>query len=122
MLGQAVGDALGTTVEFMAPGEIAELYPNGHREIVGGGPFDLLSGQVTDDTELALAMARSIARVGRYDADDVAGAYLDWHASGPFDIGLTTHGAFGRQFERRAGAADLVTGKRAGRTARPTAH
>lgn len=40
MMGLAVGDALGTTVEFQPPGS---FMPVG--DIVGGGPFDLLPGQ-----------------------------------------------------------------------------
>lgn len=108
LLGQAVGDALGTTVEFMTPEEITARYPHGHREIVGGGPFNLRRGQITDDTELALAMARAIVRAGRYDIDEVAAAYLDWHASGPFDIGMTIHAAFGRDVGRGPGTGERV--------------
>ncbi|MGI5863844.1 MAG: ADP-ribosylglycohydrolase family protein [Myxococcales bacterium] len=55
LLGQAAGDALGTTVEFESRQAIARRYPQGLREIVGGGPFGLKPGQITDDTELALA-------------------------------------------------------------------
>lgn len=40
LLGLAVGDALGTTVEFMPPGTFPSL-----TDIVGGGPFDLKKGQ-----------------------------------------------------------------------------
>lgn len=95
--GQAVGDALGTTVEFLPPGEVAargsaDGWP---RVLVGKGPFGLLPGQVTDDTELALALARTLAARGRYDGDAVAAAYLAWFRSGPFDAGNATTRAFG---------------------------
>jgi len=111
LLGQACGDALGTTVEFESARAIKKAHPDGLRDIVGGGPFRVKRGQVTDDTELALALARSLAGRGAYDGDHVASRYLAWHASGPFDIGGTTRQAFGApvkgldvaaQVERRA--------------------
>lgn len=93
--GQAVGDALGTTVEFHDEFSIAtrseKRWP---RELVGAGPFNLLPGQVTDDTELALALARTVAAMGTYDDDAVAEAYLAWFASEPFDFGRATSRAF----------------------------
>jgi ADP-ribosylglycohydrolase len=95
LLGQAIGDALGTTVEFESAAQIEERFPNGLRDLIGGGPFRLLPGQVTDDTELALALARSLAEKENYDDDAVATAYSQWYRSGPFDIGSTTARAFG---------------------------
>ena len=94
LLGQAAGDALGTTVEFQSARSIQARYPDRLREIVGGGPFGLQPGQITDDTELALALARSLADRGRYDADDVASRYAGWYRSGPFDVGGTIRRAF----------------------------
>jgi ADP-ribosylglycohydrolase len=94
--GQAVGDALGTTVEFSWAESIAtrakDEWP---RELIGQGPFHLIAGQVTDDTELALALARSLARQGKYDEEDVAASYARWRNSGPFDCGNATNQAFG---------------------------
>ncbi len=93
--GQAVGDALGTTVEFRdEPGIATRAETRWPRDLVGGGPFDVLPGQVTDDTELALSLARTLARVGRYDDDAIAEAYLAWFASEPFDFGRATSRAF----------------------------
>ncbi|MGV3620739.1 MAG: ADP-ribosylglycohydrolase family protein [Archangium sp.] len=95
--GQAVGDALGTTVEFCSEANVTKRevlsWP---REVIGGGPFDLLPGQVTDDTELALALARSLVERGGYDEDDVARSYLAWLASDPPDRGNATTMAFGK--------------------------
>src|SRR5262245_47739854 len=85
LLGQATGDALGTTLEFESGSRIRARYPDGLREIVGGGPFGVKPGQITDDTELALALARSLAEVHTWDADRVAARYLGWYRSGPFD-------------------------------------
>ena len=92
--GQAVGDALGTTVEFSDELTIATLRGRWPRELVGAGPFNVLPGQVTDDTELALALARTLASTHRYDDDAVAEAYLAWFASEPFDFGRATSRAF----------------------------
>src|SRR2546422_944736 len=50
LLGLAVGDALGTTLEFKAPGTFAPIC-----DIVVGGPFGLEPGQWTDDTSMALS-------------------------------------------------------------------
>jgi ADP-ribosylglycohydrolase len=104
--GQAVGDALGTTVEFSWAETIAtrakDEWPN---EIIGQGPFHLAAGQVTDDTELALALARSLARQGRYDEDDVAASYARWRSSEPFDCGMATDQAFGRHLTLGPGLA-----------------
>ncbi len=45
LLGMAVGDALGTTVELSPQGTSEPV-----REMVGSGPFGLASGRRTDDT------------------------------------------------------------------------
>ena len=42
LLGLAIGDALGTTVEFMPPGSFEEV-----TDMQGGGKFSLQSGQVS---------------------------------------------------------------------------
>ena len=94
-LGQLVGDALGSQVEFQTPETIAEAWPGGVRRMCGGGPFDLVAGQPTDDSELAIALARAMVEADGYDADVVASAYGRWLASRPFDIGQTTHQALG---------------------------
>ncbi len=87
-LGFAIGDALGATVEFMTKSEI--LVKHGvHREISGGGWLRLKPGQVTDDTEMALALGRSIIRRGALDARDVCEEFAAWLKAGPADVGNT---------------------------------
>ena len=76
-LGLALGDALGATVEFMTAGEIRAAH-GVHRELVGGGWLRLKPGQVTDDTEMSLAMARAIDRAGGWSAPAVADAFAAW--------------------------------------------
>jgi len=87
-LGFAVGDALGATVEFMTKGEIAARY-GVHREIIGGGWLRLKPGAVTDDTQMALALARSIVRYGELNAWDVCQEFAAWLRSRPVDVGNT---------------------------------
>ncbi|MBI5164759.1 MAG: ADP-ribosyl-[dinitrogen reductase] hydrolase [Magnetospirillum sp.] len=87
-LGLAVGDALGATVEFMTKGEIESKY-GVHRKMIGGGWLHLSPGQVTDDTEMALALARSLVRSGGFDAKDACDSFAAWLKSGPVDVGNT---------------------------------
>jgi ADP-ribosyl-[dinitrogen reductase] hydrolase len=87
-LGFAIGDALGATVEFMTRSEIAARHGM-HREIVGGGWLKLKPGQVTDDTQMALALGRSIIRRGALDACDVCDEFAAWLKTGPADVGNT---------------------------------
>jgi ADP-ribosyl-[dinitrogen reductase] hydrolase len=87
-LGFALGDALGATVEFMTKGEIAVQYGI-LSEIVGGGWLRLKPGQVTDDTEMSLALGRSIIRRGGLDARDVCEEFAVWLKSRPADVGNT---------------------------------
>jgi ADP-ribosylglycohydrolase len=110
LLGQIIGDALGTTVEFESASAIASKYPGGLREIVGGGPFRLRAGQITDDTEQALTLARSLVARRGYDPDHVARGYLEWleHA---FDCGNATIRAFAdhdEPLDRGPGIAERI--------------
>lgn len=95
LLGQCIGDSLGAQVEFSSAESIRSRFPDGVREMTGGGPHRILPGQVTDDSELALALARSIVKEGQFDVEAVARAYAAWKDSGPFDCGMTCGGAFG---------------------------
>ena len=61
-LGLAVGDALGTTLEFKRRDTYEHL-----TEMVGGGPFRLAPGQWTDDTSMALCLAESLLARGGFD-------------------------------------------------------
>jgi ADP-ribosylglycohydrolase len=88
-MGQLAGDSLGSLVEFKTPEEIRRLYPQGVRDLADGGAWNILAGQPTDDSEMALALARSLAERGRYDREAVKAAYLDWFGSNPFDCGRT---------------------------------
>ena len=90
LLGQFAGDALGSLVEFSGPEEISTRYPSGPSDLEDGGCWNTIAGQPTDDSELALALARSILKSGGYNHEQAAAGYASWKASGPFDCGGTT--------------------------------
>jgi ADP-ribosyl-[dinitrogen reductase] hydrolase len=106
LLGQVAGDALGALVEFESPAQIAAAYPQGGpRLLADGGPYRIIAGQPTDDSELALMLARRLVADERFDQEAVAGMYARWyhgwtHTTAPapcdhrwcrpFDIGTTT--------------------------------
>ena len=93
LLGQLAGDALGSAVEFCSAARIAQNFPNGVTRLEDGGTWDLIAGQPTDDSELALALARQLVKHGQFDERAVGAAYVDWLNSGPFDVGNTTRTA-----------------------------
>lgn len=64
LLGLAVGDAIGTTVEFQRRGSFPEV-----TDMVGGGPFGLKPGEFTDDTSMALCLGASLLEKG-FDPQD----------------------------------------------------
>lgn len=97
MLGMAVGDAIGTTIEF-SPALSTSVH-----DMVGGGPFNLPAGAWTDDTSMALCLAESLILQEGFDAVDQMRRYTWWHDSGYFsstgrcfDIGITTSQALSR--------------------------
>jgi ADP-ribosylglycohydrolase len=109
LVGLAVGDALGTTLEFKdlrAPA-FPTLAEGPHDEITGGGPFAVEPGQVTDDTQMACCLAASLVENGRYDLADATARYLAW-APHAFDIGSTTSAALaGHARGNRQAARDV---------------
>jgi ADP-ribosylglycohydrolase/fructose-1,6-bisphosphatase/inositol monophosphatase family enzyme len=93
LFGQVAGDSLGSLVEFATAHEIAERHPGGPRLLEDGGVWGTLAGQPTDDSEMALALARAIVADGRYDPQSALLAYRQWYRSAPFDVGSTTRAA-----------------------------
>ncbi len=98
LLGLAVGDALGTTLEFKSPGSFTPLM-----DMVGGGPFDLKPGEWTDDTSMALCLAESLIEHPTFDPVDQLDRYVRWWREGYlssngvcFDIGSTVRSALTR--------------------------
>ena len=101
LLGLAAGDAVGTTLEFSAPGSFEPL-----TDMLGGGPFALEAGQWTDDTSMALCLAESLVTQQNFDPADQMTRYLRWYRQGYlsstgvcFDIGNTISAAL-RYYEQ----------------------
>ena len=98
LIGCAIGDALGTTVEFKEPGSFPPL-----TDIVGGGPFNLKAGEWTDDTSMMYCLAHSLIRTKQCDLKDQMDLYCKWWQDGVFsatgkcfDIGNTVVSALKR--------------------------
>jgi ADP-ribosyl-[dinitrogen reductase] hydrolase len=87
-IGMAVGDALGATVEFMTATEIAAKY-GVFKEMTGGGWLRLKPGQVTDDTEMALCIARAVLKNQSWSREAIAQEFAAWLKSRPVDCGDT---------------------------------
>lgn len=114
LIGLAVGDAVGTTLEFRARDSYAPL-----TDMVGGGPFGLAPGEWTDDTAMALALAESLKQHREFDPIDLMTRFVSWRNKGTysctgrcFDIGITVSQAL-RRWERTgdaiAGSTDPAT-------------
>lgn len=93
LVGLAVGDAVGTTLEFKERGEFEPI-----DDMNGGGVFRLKPGEWTDDTSMALCLADSILETGHVELIPVnlmehfVRWYLYAHNSSNgrvFDIGTT---------------------------------
>lgn len=94
-LGLAIGDALGAQVEFKRPGTFDPV-----REMKGGGIFKLRPGQITDDTQMALIMARSLLEFNQFNPNAMMDDFLAWKESSEcFDIGNTIREALERYQE-----------------------
>lgn len=98
LLGLAVGDAVGTTLEFKPPGTFTPI-----EDMVGGGPFQLKPGQWTDDTSMALCLAESLIEKKGFDPVHQLQKYQQWYRQGHlsstgrcFDIGGTVRQALWR--------------------------
>jgi len=109
ILGLAAGDAVGTTVEFQAPGTFEPV-----TDMIGGGVFQLQPGHWTDDTSMALCLAESLIQCRGFNLVDQLTRYCRWYRDGYFsckdhcfDIGHTTRAAL-HAFEQ-SGRPDAPT-------------
>lgn len=108
-MGSCIGDAGGASLEFLQRTasvlEVADAF-----QLPGGGPHALAPGQITDDNELAIALAHGIidfALAAKSSGSSLSGFvapyYEQWMSSEPFDIGTTTSNAL------KAGAAQMIS-------------
>jgi len=93
LVGLAIGDALGTTLEFADP-KATTFTPI--KDMIGGGPFRLPVGYWTDDTSMALCSAFSLVECRGFDAKHHLDTFVKWWKEGLFsstgtcfDIGNT---------------------------------
>jgi ADP-ribosylglycohydrolase len=94
LLGACVGDAAGGTLEFLGRQPTDEEVARA-MTMPGGGFFRLSPGQITDDGELTLCLARTLASSREFSTEKIAREYARWVRSGPFDIGQTTRDSLG---------------------------
>lgn len=92
LVGLAIGDAVGTTLEFCERDTYTHI-----TDMPGGGPFDLEPGKWTDDTSMALCLADSLLEKNGFDPEDINRRFCRWWLEGEnsskdhcFDIGTTT--------------------------------
>ena len=92
LLGLAVGDALGAPLEFRRLGSFTPI-----DDMVGGGSYDVMPGQWTDDTSMALCLADSLIEQQDFNPVNQLQKYVRWLREGYlssidrcFDIGNTT--------------------------------
>jgi ADP-ribosyl-[dinitrogen reductase] hydrolase len=97
LLGLAIGDAIGTTLEFRKRDEVFVS------DMVGGGPFSLPAGYWTDDTSMACCLAYSLIKCQGFDPKHVMQSFAKWYLYGAysptgacFDIGGITRAAIDR--------------------------
>ena len=93
LLGQVAGDSLGAALEGCAQSTLQARHADGPHELSDDAASGLIAGQPTDDSELALALARCVLREEAYVSEHVLGDYRAWLASEPFSLGQATRAA-----------------------------
>lgn len=94
LLGACVGDAAGAVLEFLEhKPSLAEV--NLAMKMPGGGVWQVAPGQITDDGELTLCLARALSSSSHFNLEKNAQNYAQWIQSFPFDIGYTTMQSLG---------------------------
>jgi len=129
LLAGAIGDALGSPVEFMALDHIREDFgPEGIRDFTERGDR---TGQVTDDTQMTLFTAEGLLLALRDEDDSLDGltrsvwqSYLRWLQTQGVDRAATQRGLLleiPRLHEPRAPGMTCMSALRSGRMGRPDA-
>lgn len=94
LLGALAGDAAGATLEFLGHQPTIEEV-NRAMQMPGGGVLGVAPGQITDDGELTLCLAKALAERQEFEIESIARNYGEWVDSNPFDIGDTTSASLG---------------------------
>ena len=107
LLGAFIGDAAGARLEFLgrlpSEQELADALA-----MKGGGVLRVAPGQITDDGELTLAMARALIGAQQFPREKVAANYRAWRSSDPFDVGHATSAALSGAADSNENVADVV--------------
>ena len=95
LMGLMCGDALGAPLEFHSPSDLCTRYPDGITGMVDGwGPTaGRTSGGITDDSEMAIALLRSLLNEQGFNTLAARAQYIDWLSTDPADAGLTISSA-----------------------------
>ena len=95
IFGQAVGDALGLSTEFMSKQEVDRFYPNGiedYSQIVQDDHRRRWQrGDWTDDTDMMLCILDSFVACQKVDILDIARRFKEWMMNGGMGIGRHTY-------------------------------
>jgi fructose-1,6-bisphosphatase/inositol monophosphatase family enzyme/ADP-ribosylglycohydrolase len=95
LLGHLAGDALGALAYGENVTTLRQRFPDGLRNMTGGGAWNTMAGQPTDASEMALALGRSLYATGSYDPENAARAYAYWYHSNPFHFDQSVSQALG---------------------------
>ncbi|MBQ0917748.1 ADP-ribosylglycohydrolase family protein [Hydrogenophaga aromaticivorans] len=108
LLGALVGDAAGARLEFLGR-KPTEVELADALAMKGGGVLRVAPGQVTDDGELTLALARALVDSPQFPREEVAASYRAWVDSSPFDMGQATSAALGGPAHSTGSLADAIS-------------
>ena len=94
LMGLFLGDALGAPHEFRCNRKLIYTGKLEHQAFLVThfqGKKSLSVGQVTDDSEMTLALLRTLLeKDGKYDRKSVISSYLEWANSGGWMLGKNT--------------------------------
>ena len=99
-MGLMCGDALGAPLEFHSPAEVKTRFPHGITSMVDGWDTTLLRkrGTITDDSEMAIALLRSLLNEQGFNSMATQAQYIDWLSTDPDDVGVTIRFALNGEF------------------------
>lgn len=114
IFGQAVGDALGLSTEFMSKQEVDRFYPNGiedYSQIVQDDHRRRWQrGDWTDDTDMMLCILDSFVACQKVDILDIARRFKEWMMNGGMGIDRHTYNvmALGDYTSNPQKAAEII--------------
>ena len=114
IFGQAVGDALGLSTEFMSKQEVDRFYPSGiedYSQIVQDDHRRRWQrGDWTDDTVMILCILEFFVACQKVDSLDIARRFKEWMMNGGMEIGRHTYNvmALGDYTSNPQKAAEII--------------